>query len=121
MVRRYPASVYKDYLKSAAWKEKRCKVIEREEGICEKCKAAPIDVVHHKTYENFGDEKLEDLAGLCKPCHDKIHYYKLLKKRENKCRYCCCTIRKKRHRPFCSHRCRRLYTKEQTRLSKKTS
>jgi len=33
---------------------------------------ATLDV-HHKTYENYGDERPEDLVVLCRSCHQKVH------------------------------------------------
>jgi len=29
-----------------------------------------MSVVHHLTYEHIGDEFLEELQGICRPCHD---------------------------------------------------
>jgi hypothetical protein len=33
---------------------------------------ADLQQVHHETYENTGNEPLEDLVGLCRPCHEFI-------------------------------------------------
>ena len=62
---------YDAYLKSAVWKVKRDKVIQRDGGQCV-CGAQAI-VVHHKTYDNIGKEPLSDLVMVCKECHKRVH------------------------------------------------
>lgn len=69
---------YHDYLRTEKWETLREKVYERENGICEQCKTnirlegVPF-CVHHISYENLGNEKDEDIALLCIPCHNKLH------------------------------------------------
>ena len=63
---------YAAYLKSEAWRAKRRKVIERD-GICQGCRNAPIDDVHHLSYRNMFDEFLFQLVGLCRDCHERWH------------------------------------------------
>ena len=63
---------YKKYIKSKEWQEKRALKIE-EVGFCQKCGATENLHVHHLTYENFKNEKPEDLQVLCKDCHMKVH------------------------------------------------
>lgn len=64
---------YKEYILSDAWRAKRRQVIARAGGVCERCKKAPVQEVHHLTYDRFGAELLTDLAGLCQPCHRSEH------------------------------------------------
>jgi hypothetical protein len=64
---------YKEYLRTEKWKAKRILVIQRESNLCEGCRAAPIDEIHHRTYANVGDELLFQLVGLCCVCHSKCH------------------------------------------------
>jgi hypothetical protein len=62
---------YKEYLKSAKWKKKCTLKLEQVGYKCERCgisKWAGLSV-HHKTYEHFMDEPLEDLKVVCKKCH----------------------------------------------------
>jgi hypothetical protein len=43
---------------------------------CQLCDRSGRDVqldVHHRTYENYGQEKLEDLIVLCRRCHAHHH------------------------------------------------
>ena len=52
-----------------------------EEGLTLLCifRAAPYGdtyvelYVHHNTYANYGEAKLEDLIVLCKTCHKDLH------------------------------------------------
>ena len=30
--------------------------------------------VHHCTYANYGEERLEDLIMLCSACHERFHF-----------------------------------------------
>ena len=64
---------YHTYLKTPKWREKRSRVIDRENGICQGCRMNRIQEVHHLTYDNCGDELLFQLVGLCSDCHSKAH------------------------------------------------
>jgi len=64
---------YNAYLESEKWQQKRQLVIDRAGGICEGCRLAKIDQVHHLTYRNVGCELLYQLVGLCSPCHEHAH------------------------------------------------
>src|SRR5262245_42570727 len=64
---------YAAYLHSSEWKAKRQAVLERCKGICERCGKYLVDEVHHLTYAHIFNEPLEDLQGLCKPCHNFLH------------------------------------------------
>lgn len=62
---------YNKYLESTNWKEKRKSILERDGNLCI-CGEQAI-YVHHKTYENLGQELDSDLVALCKNCHDGYH------------------------------------------------
>jgi 5-methylcytosine-specific restriction endonuclease McrA len=67
---------YLDYLQSKEWQKVRAKVFEERGRICERCQKdlnGKIADVHHKTYKNLFNEKLEDLEVLCRPCHQLEH------------------------------------------------
>jgi hypothetical protein len=64
---------YLAYLNSSEWKKKRQAVLERSGGICERCRKFRVDEVHHLTYAHVFNEPLEDLQGVCKPCHAFLH------------------------------------------------
>ena len=63
---------YDDYLLSDDWQFKRLQVFERDGWVCISCNQRASDV-HHKTYNNFGDESLDDLQTVCRSCHQDIH------------------------------------------------
>lgn len=65
---------YNDYLNSDAWRAKRRKVLDRCGGLCEGCRNAPVNQVHHLTYAHVGDELLYELVGLCVDCHERAHH-----------------------------------------------
>jgi len=64
---------YLEHLASEKWQRMRAEVISRDKGRCT-CGAKGTDV-HHLTYENLGQEELEDLILLCRSCHQKEHFH----------------------------------------------
>ncbi len=79
-------ATYKEYISSKEWKYKRQLVIERCHGICEECNLEKVKHIHHLTYQNFGNEPLKELLGLCVECHKVKHPHKFLKKRKKRLR-----------------------------------
>jgi 5-methylcytosine-specific restriction endonuclease McrA len=62
--------VFRAYLQSAVWREKRRQVLIRANSKCERCGSIILDPdVHHITYDHVGDERLDELIVLCFPCH----------------------------------------------------
>ena len=67
---------YYDYLQSNEWQVKRNQLFDLKGRVCERCNKdlkGKIADVHHKTYENIFNEKLDDLEVLCRPCHQEEH------------------------------------------------
>lgn len=64
---------YTAYLRSQPWRLLRSAVIRRAKGVCERCGKWPIVNIHHVTYERVGQERLEDLLGVCSQCHQELH------------------------------------------------
>ncbi len=64
-------SVYREYLLSEEWAEKRNAILLRDGG-CTICGISHELEVHHRTYERVGKELLTDLTTLCKPCHKTV-------------------------------------------------
>ena len=62
---------YEKYKRSPAWHRKRDLVRERDKSLCV-CGAQATEM-HHKTYDNIGQEPLSDLVMLCKGCHNRLH------------------------------------------------
>ncbi len=48
------------------------RVKERAGNVCERCHSAPVQDIHHITYIRAYFERLEDLQGLCRPCHEYV-------------------------------------------------
>lgn len=76
---------YEKYLESPHWQELRKWKLEQQRkelgyNSCEKCGERPQVVtreaalhIHHLTYERLGEERIEDVTIICRPCHDKEH------------------------------------------------
>jgi len=62
---------YKEYLKSSLWYERRDLMLSLY-PFCYVCKGK-AEQVHHKSYDNIGNEGKRDLISLCRKCHKKIH------------------------------------------------
>jgi len=65
--------IYNAYLDTPQWQQIRKLVIARDGGCCLICFSSQSLHVHHLHYKTFGDETGEELATLCKPCHQKEH------------------------------------------------
>ena len=68
-----PRVRYAEYIKSDKWLEKRHRVWRRDGMRCVECGSAMNLQCHHLTYENLGDEPLQDLVTLCRSCHREKH------------------------------------------------
>lgn len=67
---------YRKYLLSETWKQKRKKILDRDENRCQICGAKDDLIVHHLTYDfsyNLGDEPDSNLVTVCRMCHEDIH------------------------------------------------
>lgn len=64
---------HRRYLNSSKWYNIRMKALEYYGKKCAKCDQYGVDV-HHLNYPEIqGEEEMEDLCVLCRPCHDAIH------------------------------------------------
>lgn len=61
---------YQRYLASRPWALLREAVRRRSRGMCERCAVLPMAAVHHLTYANVGNERLEELQAICASCHE---------------------------------------------------
>ena len=69
--------LHKNYLLTPKWKEKRALVLKRCNGMCEGCQIKKAVIIHHLTYEHWGNEFLFELIGLCEDCNNRIHTDKI--------------------------------------------
>ena len=69
------SDLYRWYVNSPQWEEKRQEAFQALGRSCERCGTddGPINV-HHKNYLRLGYEDVyKDLAILCEPCHQYVH------------------------------------------------
>ena len=66
---------YTVYINSSAWSNSkvRASCLSRGNYMCKMCKSTLELAVHHITYENLGNEDVEDLVTLCSKCHNYTH------------------------------------------------
>lgn len=64
---------YKDYLETNHWQEFRKRALSRAGYRCQLCNGKKPLHVHHRTYENRGEERYQDVIVLCADCHKKFH------------------------------------------------
>lgn len=64
---------YFAYIRSPEWKAKAEEAKARANNRCQVCNKSRAEVqldAHHRTYENLGNEKQEDITVLCRDCHE---------------------------------------------------
>lgn len=67
-------SEYDKYLRSPEWQEKRQERLALDNHKCAFCKSTENLNIHHRTYENLGNEDVRhDLVTLCEKCHKEVH------------------------------------------------
>lgn len=64
---------YSEYLQTEHWKRIRTTALDRAKNRCQVCNTSIGLHVHHRTYENRGDEQPEDVTVLCATCHKLFH------------------------------------------------
>jgi hypothetical protein len=75
---------YTQYLSTPHWHKFRTGYISslptqacKKHRICHKCEVTNCNncgvIVHHRSYDNLGYEKISDVALVCETCHDSIH------------------------------------------------
>ena len=71
------AMPYEEYLRSPEWRRRRERKLEAADHRCQLCNRhrSSLDV-HHRTYENFGEELDSDLIVVCRACHDTFHKHR---------------------------------------------
>lgn len=74
----YPklAKWYQEYLNSPKWQTIRDKM--HNKYVKCRCGSSEHLIVHHKTYERVGHERLRDLELLCGLCHRLAHHRRII-------------------------------------------
>ena len=65
---------YLDYIHSEEWRKKSARIKDKQKSVCRLCGKRENLQTHHLTYIRLGNEKEDDLVGLCEDCHTKIHF-----------------------------------------------
>jgi hypothetical protein len=65
-------NVYKPYLASEKWKDKRAKVLKRDNYLCQACLVNAANEVHHLSYKHIFNEPCFELTSVCSDCHNLI-------------------------------------------------
>jgi hypothetical protein len=68
--RRGSFSSKEEYYASSEWLYTRRQKFNEVGHRCERCGRRGLLDVHHVTYENLYDERMEDLQVLCRSCHE---------------------------------------------------
>lgn len=71
--RKERGDTYSAYLESDEWQRPRQLALEHYGRTCCLCNAHENLHVHHRTYARLGNERLADLAVICRACHEKHH------------------------------------------------
>ena len=63
---------YHEYLRSDDWRCLVRQIKKRCDGICERCQVNDMADTHHLTYSRVFHERLDDLLGVCRSCHEYL-------------------------------------------------
>lgn len=67
-------ATYTEYLHSEHWKNMKQKMRKlKNNQFCYICRTPENLHVHHKTYDNLGNETTTELMYLCVDCHKAVH------------------------------------------------
>ena len=72
------AMPYHASITSPEWNRRRQVALSIAEYRCQLCNSPDELTVHHRSYENLGEEKYADLIVLCWPCHRLFHEHRRL-------------------------------------------
>ena len=66
---------YTERRQTKEWAILKKQVHRRDGHRCRLCGRDGVELhVHHRTYETYAEERLEDLVTLCRTCHEHFHY-----------------------------------------------
>jgi 5-methylcytosine-specific restriction endonuclease McrA len=71
----YRRQPYAERRQTKEWAVIKNRIHRRDKYRCRLCGRDDLELhVHHCTYANYGQERLEDLISLCGPCHHRFHF-----------------------------------------------
>lgn len=75
-LRRMRYASYVDYLDSKCWRAIRNRILKRCNGICEVCRVASANQVHHRSYslETMRGKRPDFLVACCRECHETAEF-----------------------------------------------
>ena len=72
---------YQEYLRTPEWRGRRERKLDQADNRCQFCNRHHYSLnVHHRTYENLGEELDGDLIVLCRACHGTFHEHRRLER-----------------------------------------
>lgn len=77
-LRQLQALDYREYLNSSHWQIVRLGALARADWGCQLCSSPRALQVHHRSYDNLGFERPQDLTVLCAGCHQSFHEHRTL-------------------------------------------
>ena len=71
----YRKRPYSERRQTREWAILKKQIHRRDRHRCRLCSAADTQLhVHHRSYTNYGQERLEDLITLCSACYSHFHF-----------------------------------------------
>jgi 5-methylcytosine-specific restriction endonuclease McrA len=71
----YRGRPYAERRQTKEWAILKKQVHRRDGYRCRLCGRADVQLhVHHRTYETYAEERLEDLMTPCRSCHEHFHF-----------------------------------------------
>ena len=71
----YRARPYAERRQTKEWAILKNQIHRRDRYRCRLCGEGDVELhVHHATYNNYAEERLEDLITLCSVCHHHFHF-----------------------------------------------
>jgi 5-methylcytosine-specific restriction endonuclease McrA len=71
----YRGRPYAERRQTREWAILKRQVHRRDGYRCRLCSRDGVELhVHHRTYETYAEERLEDLVTLCRTCHEHFHF-----------------------------------------------
>ncbi|MDP9479477.1 MAG: hypothetical protein M3R38_28040, partial [Actinomycetota bacterium] len=71
----YRRRPYAERRRSEEWAILKSRIHRRDGYRCRMCGSSKVELhLHHCSYDNYGEERLEDLITVCGVCHERHHF-----------------------------------------------